>query len=191
MKHWSSAQRALLAVATLATFTAVLVLAERDGPIGASDTTLSTASPPVIAIPSPPGPETARSQEAASGARVAETEPAALPSSTPESPAQVAELTRQAMPVDETTAEENEQRGDALRRLGQSGNADAVSGLVYALRNDVDVRNRILAVDGLRRAALAGNADRTITDALADAARSDDEVIAAQARAALDELGRR
>jgi hypothetical protein len=94
------------------------------------------------------------------------------------------------MPVDETTAEENEQRGDAIRRLSAAPGADTAQPLIYALLNDVDIRNRILAIDGLRRAALAGNPDPRINDALVDASRSSDEVIASQARQALAEIER-
>jgi hypothetical protein len=102
--------------------------------------------------------------------------------------ASVAELSRQAMPLDETTAEENEQRGDAIRRLAAS--PVNTQPLVYALRNDADSRNRILAIDGLRRAALSGSTDRTITIALTEASSSDDEVIASQAHEALADIER-
>jgi hypothetical protein len=102
----------------------------------------------------------------------------------------VAELSRLVMPLDETTAEENEQRGDAIRQLGASTHPESVPALVYALRNDIDVRNRILAINALLRAGLAGNTDPAIADALAEASRSDDEVVASQAQQALTALDR-
>jgi hypothetical protein len=102
----------------------------------------------------------------------------------------VAELSRLVMPLDETTAEENEQRGDAIRQLGASTHPESVPALVYALRNDIDVRNRILAINALLHAGLAGNTDPAIADALAEASRSDDEVVASQAQQALTALDR-
>jgi hypothetical protein len=124
-----------------------------------------------------------------------------LPLSTPEEPAapdpppssdtpDVADLSRQVMPAEETTAEQDEQRGVAIRRLSATTAAGNVQPLIYALRNDVDVRNRILAINGLLRAALAGNPDRAIQNALIEASTSRDDVIASQARQAQAELER-
>jgi hypothetical protein len=180
MEAWSAASRVGLAVAFCATFAVVVVLAGRDSRAQSAQSSRPMASPeqpPAAPVHIPlamPGREEA-------GA----TEPAPMADM---DAASVAELSRQAMPLDETTAEENEQRGDAIRRLAAS--PVNTQPLVYALRNDADIRNRILAIDGLRRAALSGSTDRTITIALTEASSSDDEVIASQAHEALADIER-
>jgi hypothetical protein len=181
---WSTGQRTLLALAFGAMFVTVVLLAGRE-PRANAETPAGDPRPsePVTSTPLTPAPASqaaTRSQEDRARMAVAE-----LPAP---SAVEVADLSRQVMPVDETTAEENEQRGDAIRRLSAAPAADTAQPLIYALRNDVDIRNRILAIDGLRRAALAGNSDRGIDDALVDASRSSDEVIASQARQALAEI---
>lgn len=185
MEAWSTPSKVGLGIAFCAVFAAVVLLAGRD-------------SRPQPAHLVPPGGDTG--SIAKSGAQLAapvglpgdrtRDEPSPPASAAAEDPAVVADLSMQVMPVDETTAEENEQRGDAIRRLSAAPAADTAQPLIYALRNDVDIRNRILAIDGLRRAALAGNPDRAINDALVDASRSSDEVIASQARQALAEIER-
>jgi hypothetical protein len=90
----------------------------------------------------------------------------------------------------EAAAAEIEQRRDAIRNLATIGGPGAVAGLANALRSDDDVRNRIYAIDALRRAALAGNADRSITDVLREASTSENVVVAAHARNALEEIER-
>jgi len=185
MEAWSTPSKVGLGIAFCAVFAAVVLLAGRDSQLQ-----------PAHMVP----PAGDSGPFAKSGAQL--TAPVGLPGertrdepSTPASaPAEdlavVADLSMQVMPVDETTAEENEQRGDAIRRLSAAPAADTAQPLIYALRNDVDIRNRILDIDGLRRAALAGNPDRGINDALVDASRSSDEVIASQARQALAEIER-
>jgi hypothetical protein len=100
----------------------------------------------------------------------------------------IARLSQQVMPREETTAEEAEERGNAIRQLAALPGPQAAQALVHAIRNDVDPRNRILAVEALRRAGANGDASWAIRDALREAASSSDEVVAAQARAAYDEL---
>jgi hypothetical protein len=162
-QNWSARSKVGLAIAFCAVFAGVLMQAGRepranpDAPAGyapgAEPATRSALSPPPAAQPAfgsnhdlhedaVPGPPEYHAEE-------------------------LVESAEQVMPSDETTAEENEQRGDAIRRLSAAPAANAAQPLIYALRNDVDIRNRILAIDGLRRAALAGNPDRGIVDALA------------------------
>jgi hypothetical protein len=100
----------------------------------------------------------------------------------------IARLSEQVMPREETTAEEAEERGNAIRQLATLPGPQAAQALVHAIRNDVDPRNRILAVEALRRAGANGDASWAIRDALREASTSSDEVVAAQARAAYDEL---
>jgi len=186
MEAWSTSSKVGLGIASCAVFAIVALLAGRDTraqpesrvqlAVGATRHAESVATSMAPATAS----------EAAS--EVEELSSPALPPA--EDLAAVAELSRQVTPLDETTAEENEQRGDAIRRLGSSQAPGNAQPLIHALRNDVDIRNRILAIDGLRRAALAGNPDRGIYDALVEASRSDDEVIASQARQALAEIER-
>jgi hypothetical protein len=197
MDSWSTASKVGLAIAACAMFAAVFVLDGRE-----TRSPLASVPPADIAADAAPGSTPRRIGMAAAkqpdvpspGSMNVES-PAREPSPDagaevqPELP-DVGALSRQVMPVDETTAEENEQRGDAIRQLGSNPSADSTSALIYALRNDVDVRNRILAIDGLRRAALAGSTDRAIPDALVDASRSGDEVIASQASQALAEIER-
>ncbi len=183
---WSTGQRTLLALAFGTVFVTVVLLAGRE-PRANAETSAGDPRPsePVASAPLTPAPA---SQPVAN----AQNDPArkAAPELPAPSAVEIADLSRQVMPMDETTAEENEQRGDAIRRLSAAPAADAAQPLIYALRNDVDIRNRILAIDGLRRAALAGNPERGINDALVDASRSSDEVIASQARQALAEIER-
>jgi hypothetical protein len=100
----------------------------------------------------------------------------------------IARLSELVMPREETTAEEAEERGNAIRQLAALPGPQAAQALVHAIRNDVDPRNRILAVESLRRAGASGDAGWAIRDALRETAASSDEVVAAQARAAYDEL---
>lgn len=100
----------------------------------------------------------------------------------------IARLSEQVMPREETTAEEAEERGNAIRQLATLPGPQAAQALVHAIRNDVDPRNRILAVEALRRAGANGDTGWAIRDALREASSSSDEVVAAQARAAYDEL---
>jgi hypothetical protein len=180
MQGWSTGSKVGLAIAFCAVFATVVLLASRGTRaqpqarvqviVDATPYAKSAApsSPPaVVAVADDPSP------------------PASAP--VEDLPAD-ADLSRQVMPLDETTAEQNEQRGDAIRRLGSSPTVDTAQPLIYVLRNDVDIRNRILAIDGLRRAALAGEPDRGINDALLEATRSSDEVIASQAGQALAEI---
>jgi hypothetical protein len=183
-QNWSGRSKVGLATAFCAVFAGVLIQAGREprgndgapagNAPGAAPTTLTSLSPPAAAQP-------------ASGSN-RDTREAAVPAPPEYHPEDLVESAQQVMPTDETTAEENEQRGDAIRRLSTAPAVDAAQPLIYALRNDVDIRNRILAIDGLRRAALAGNPDHGIADALAEASRSGDEVIASQANQALAEI---
>jgi hypothetical protein len=184
MEDWSTSSKVGLTAACCAVFATVLLVAGRKVP---------AASPAQAHLPAAleASPVPAFPQHEARPAEAALENPAPSASAPALDDASVAELERQAMPMEETTAEENEQRGDVLRRLRASENPAAVPALVYALRNDVDIRNRILAIDGLRRAALAENRDRAIVDALAEASRSGDEVIASQASQALAEIEER
>jgi hypothetical protein len=190
MSVWNRWQATGLVIASVVTFAGVLMFAGHDPQSLASTTPATTVPGAANTVANLPQLSAEKSRQPSHAAEASNPVPKVKPQISRESPAQVAELTRQVAPFDETTAEENEQRGDAIRRLGASDNGEAVPGLVYALRNDVDVRNRILAIDGLRRAALAGNTDSRITDALGDVARADDELLAAQARAALGEISR-
>lgn len=183
---WSTGQRTLLALAFAAMFVTVVLLAGRE-PRANAETAASDprATEPLASTPLTPAPA---SQPAANSEKDRARAP--VPQLPAPSAAEVADLSRQVMPLDETTAEENEQRGDAIRRLSAAPAADTTQPLIYALRNDVDIRNRILAIDGLRRAAIAGNSNRGIVDALVEASRSSDEVIASQANQALSEIER-
>jgi hypothetical protein len=116
------------------------------------------------------------------------TQPAAAREPTAEQRQTIARLSEEVMPREETTSEEAEKRGDAIRQLATLPGPQAVQALVHAIRNDVDPRNRILAVEALRKAASGGDTDWVIRDALREASTSSDEVIAAQARAAYDDL---
>lgn len=191
METWGTASKVGLGIASCAVFAGVVVTAGReDVPARAR---LPTA---IESAPLPPAAANSSRAETAGAMRLPPPTAGVVEPADEMPPqlqgADIADLSRQAMPIEETTAEENEQRGDAIRRLGASAsaNVEAIPALVYALRNDVDIRNRILAIDGLRRAALAGNPDRGITDALIEASRSGDEIIAAQAAQALIELQR-
>jgi hypothetical protein len=99
----------------------------------------------------------------------------------------VAQVTRE-LSSEETTAEEDEQRGNAIRELGKAPGPQAVQTLAYALRSDSDPRNRILAIEALRRAAAAGDDDGAIRNALRQAAASEDETVANHAREVYDGL---
>lgn len=188
MLDWSTTSKVWLAVAVCAVFSGVLLLAgveSRPRPssgVARDEVALAESPPrsseaPLAMSPAVPSREAARLVSESAAEFSPETAP-------------VVELSRQVMPLDETTAEENEQRGDVIRQLGTSTNPEAVAPLAYAMRNDSDIRNRILAINGLLRAGLAGNPDRAIVDTLAEASRSDDEVIASQARQALAEIER-
>lgn len=101
----------------------------------------------------------------------------------------IARLSEQVMPQGETTSEDAEKRGDAIRRLATLPGSQSVQALVHAIRNDADPRNRILAVEALKRSAsVDGDPNRIIRDALREASSSNDEIVAAQARAAYDNL---
>ena len=192
MEAWSTPSKVGLAIAFCAMFAVVLMLAGRDTqaqppPPNLPGGVRSVAAPGV----SPPAREGLSRQRTREDSPVSETDEPPADAPPPEADlAVVTDLSGQVMPLEESTAEENEQRGDAIRQLGSSTNPQAVPALVYALRNDVDIRNRILAIDGLRRAALAGNSDRAITDVLLEGSRSGDEVIASQAGQALAEIER-
>lgn len=183
---WSTQQRIWLALGFGAVFVAVVLLAGResraDSETSAGETRAAGPQDSTPVMPAPVSQPVSKPED--------EAKPKSASGLPPPDAVEIADLSRQVMPLDETTAEENEQRGDAIRRLASSPAADTTQPLVYALRNDVDVRNRILAIDGLRRAALAGNPDRSIGDALVEASRSSDEVIASQARQALAEIER-
>jgi hypothetical protein len=100
----------------------------------------------------------------------------------------ISQLRDQVMPQGESTAEDAEDRGNAIRQLATLPGSLAAQALIHVVRNEEDPRNRILAIEGLRRAGAAGDADGMIRDALSEASSSSDEVIAAQARAVYDEL---
>lgn len=189
MEPWSTSSKVWLGIGSCVVFAAVVLLSGRD-------TRAQQGSPSIIgALPDTTPPSRIEPADVSAAAGTTQEPHAEEEAPTAEIPAppmvvDVAGLSDQAMPREETTAEEDEQRGDVIRRLGASADPLAVPSVIHALRNDVDIRNRILAIDGLRRAALAGNTDRAITDALADAARSADEVIASQASQALAEIDR-
>lgn len=86
--------------------------------------------------------------------------------------------------------EEREARGNAIREVGNLSAPQATQALISALRNDSDLRNRILAVEGLRRAAVAGDEDGAIHEALREASTSANEVIAEHAREAYNALAK-
>jgi hypothetical protein len=86
--------------------------------------------------------------------------------------------------------EEREERGNAIREVSAVSGPQAIQGLIAALRVDSDRRNRILAIEGLRRAAAAGDPGGAIRDALREASTSGDEVIAEHAREAYDAIAR-
>lgn len=194
MEGWSTASKLGLGIAPAGMFVTVILLA------GRHDTQVQQPRrhPPGESAESVAGagarlavrndwPEAHMREPAPGSAPVEPTAPDPPPASdTPD----VADLARQVMPFDETTAEEDEKRGDAIRRLSASTAAGNVQPLIYALRNDLDVRNRILAINGLLRAALAGNPDRGIENALIEASTARDDVIASQAHQALGELER-
>lgn len=188
MEAWTRASKVGLGVAFCAVFAAVMWLAS-------DEHTRAQALAPKQAG------ESARFMTDPGARPAIGDEPSPLPMPTHEEPstrdpppaadmAAVTDLSRQVMPVDETTAEEDEQRGDAIRRLSSYTAAGSAQPLIYALRNDTDIRNRILAINGLLRAAHAGSPDRDIDEALIEASRSGDDVIASQARLALAELQR-
>jgi hypothetical protein len=177
--------------ACAAVFISVIMLSTRQLPApqsGAAEMLAPASTPdperPAAAVPAP--------ARLADVGPVAHREEPSNAAASPAVPAQadVAEWVRQAMPVEETTAEENESRGDAIRKLGASPSPDAISALAYALRNDADVRNRILAVNSLRRSALAGNGDSAIVSALREASNAADSTVASVARDALSEIER-
>ena len=183
-QDWSARSKVGLAIAFCAVFAGVLMQAGRE-PRGNDDAPAGNvpgAAPAAMTPLSPP----AAGQPSSGSNR--DTHEAAVPAPPEYHPEDLVESAQQVMPTDETTAEENEQRGDAIRRLSTAPAANAAQSLIYALRNDVDIRNRILAIDGLRRAALAGDPHRGIDDALLEASRSGDEVIASQASQALAEI---
>jgi len=122
------------------------------------------------------------SQDAAAQQPTPRREPTAEESQT------IARLSEAVRPQGETTSEDAEKRGDAIRQLATLPGPQAAQALVHAARNDDDPRNRILAVEALRRAGAGGDANWVIRDALREASSSTDEIIAAQARAAYDEL---
>jgi hypothetical protein len=184
MGAWSTPSKVGLGIAFCAVFATVALLAGRDSQLQPAHLAPSGGDSGSIAKPAA---QLAAPMELPGDRTHDEPSP---PASAPAADLAVADLSMQVMPVDETTAEENEQRGDVIRRLSAAPAPDTAQPLIYALRNDVDIRNRILAIDGLRRAALAGNPDRGINDALVDASRSSDEVIASQARQALAEIER-
>jgi hypothetical protein len=194
MQAWTPAAKVGLGIAACAVFAAVMLLAGRDDtraqqppPSRLGESAGSIADPAARLAVRDDGSEIRARVPSLSSTPDERPEPDSPPTSDiPD----VADLSRQVMTVAETTAEEDEQRGDAIRRLSSVAGASNVQPLIYALRNDVDIRNRILAINGLRRAALAGNPDRAISDALLEASRSGDDVIASQARQALAELER-
>jgi hypothetical protein len=90
------------------------------------------------------------------------------------------------------TSEEGEERGDAIRRLARIPDPQAVLALTQALRTDTDVRNRLLAVESLRRSAEEfADPQWVIRDALRSAADDPDEIISTQARSSYDEILKR
>lgn len=91
-----------------------------------------------------------------------------------------------------TAAEEGEERGDAIRRLARFPGAETVRALIQSLQQDADVRNRLIAIESLRTCAERfGDADWVIRNALGIAAHAPDEVVAAQARGAYQEISAR
>jgi hypothetical protein len=191
MESWTTTSKLVLGITCCAVFAAVSLLAGRDSPTKRLSADAPRERATSIAGPSSrPGladrPFATRERKPSSFAVPRTPSTSDPPEASDER--DIAELSRQVMPVDETTAEENEQRGDAIRRLSSSLAMDSTQPLIYALRNDVDIRNRILAINGLRRAALAGNPDPGIEDALVEASRCSDDVIASQARQAVSDI---
>jgi hypothetical protein len=86
-------------------------------------------------------------------------------------------------------AEDREERAIAVRHLASIPGKDAVQTLLRVLREDPAVRNRILAIESLRRSGEAfGDREWTIRDALRTAAEEHDEVISSTARDGYDQL---
>jgi hypothetical protein len=156
-----------LAVGCITVFAAVWMTAG-ENPHTAAPAAKSSLAPPHAPPVSPESPSTA------------------VASPPTESSAAQAEPESEASPNLEAVAEQGEQRRDALRKLGAG--PDAIPELVDAVRNDTDVRTRILAIQALRRAALGGNQDRAITDVLREASLGDDTVVVAHARSVLDQI---
>lgn len=182
---------AVLSLLAVAAFAAALALANRDrmpwagSAMAGADSAPSTAGAGANETGNTGSRASSRARIGAPSSQVAA---AQRRDPTPEQLQTVARLSEEVMPREETTAEHAERRGDAIRQLGTLPGPQAAEALIHATRNDVDPRNRILAIEALRRAGAAGDANWVIRDALRDASTSSDEVIAAQARAAYDEL---
>lgn len=90
---------------------------------------------------------------------------------------------------EQVRSEEGEERGDALRRLGSIPGPQAVLALGQSLREDADVRNRLIAVSSLQALAERfGDEQWLVRDALRLAMDDQDELLASQARVAHDAL---
>ena len=179
------------AVLFVAAFAAVIAFANRghsadtDAESGSDDVvSVPTVDPGVAANPSRSEKPAAESPAAPAASVVAprHNEPSA------EQLKAIADLKQQVVAsTPDDTMEEREGRGDAIRQVSNLSGPLAVEALIAALR-DPDRRNRILAVEGLRRAAAAGDKNVAIRDALGEASTSSDEIIAEHAREAYDAL---
>jgi hypothetical protein len=89
---------------------------------------------------------------------------------------------------DALDAEEGEDRGVAIRKLESATTPQAVAALVQVLRNDPDVRNRLLAVNALSSLARSGYDTVSIRAELEAAARESDPNVASHAEEAYTEL---
>jgi hypothetical protein len=96
-----------------------------------------------------------------------------------------------AVPTEEASMEVREKRGNEIREIANLHGPQATQALVSALRNDSDIRNRLLAVEALHRAGVDGDADWQIRNVLHDVSLSQDEVVAPHARDAYDDLVKR
>jgi hypothetical protein len=90
---------------------------------------------------------------------------------------------------EQARSDEAEERGDALRRLAVIPGPQVVQALGQSLREDADIRNRLIAVTSLQRLGEQfGDAQWLIRDALRIAADDRDEVLSLQAQAAHEAL---
>lgn len=115
-------------------------------------------------------------------------EPASIAVPTPRAPTAL-EMQTFTRLQEQIRSEEGEERGDALRRLGSIPGPQAVLALGQSLREDADVRNRLIAVSSLQSLAERfGDEQWLVRDALRLAMDDQDELLATQARAAHDTL---
>jgi hypothetical protein len=175
-------------------FAAVIAFANRDHfpdtdaePSGNAVVSAPTAAPGVAASPAPSLEKPAAQLPASPAATAAprHNEPSA------EQLQAIEDLKQQVVAsTPDAPMEEREERGDAIREVSNLSGPQAVQALIAALRGDSDRRNRILAVEGLRRAAAAGDKDGAIREALREASTSSDEIIAEHAREVYSALAR-